>query len=51
MESAAPVSAQNPVRGFNRVRRVPIVLTTRQPPLNVPSPIAVLDATITHTGT
>ena len=47
---AAPVSAQNPLRGLSRVRRVPMVRTIRQPPLSVPSPMAVPAARITHTG-
>src|SRR5439155_1987407 len=36
--TAAPVSAQNPLRGFRRVRRPPMVRTIRQPPLMVPNP-------------
>src|SRR3954447_701751 len=48
IEIAAPVSAQNPLRGFNRVRRDPIVLTMRQPPLSVPRLIAVLAAAMTQ---
>src|SRR5487761_2165561 len=40
MVIAAAVSAQNPLRGFNLVKRAPIVCTIRQPPDNVPSAIA-----------
>src|ERR1700733_3573056 len=47
---AAPVSAQNPLRGLSRVRRAPIVRTMRQPPLKVPIAIAVYDASSTHLG-
>lgn len=38
---APAVSAQNPPIGFNGVRLCPIVLTTRQPPINVPKPITM----------
>jgi hypothetical protein len=37
MESAAAVSAQNPLRGLSLVRRAPTVWTMRHPPSNVPS--------------
>jgi hypothetical protein len=40
MVIAPPVSAANPPTGFSFVMRCPIVLTIRQPPNNVPSPIA-----------
>ena len=45
---AAPVSAQNPLRGLRRVRRVPMVRSIRQPPLSVPSAMAACAARITH---
>src|ERR1700722_16523250 len=41
IEIAAAVSAQNPLRGFRRVRREPMVCTIRQPPESVPSAMAV----------
>src|SRR6266536_5872145 len=49
--AAAPVSAQNPLRGFSRVSRPPIVRTIRHPPLIVPSAIAEYDANSTQFGT
>src|SRR3989440_2728219 len=45
------VSAQKPPNGVSLVRRWPIVLTMRQPPDMVPSPIAAPHATTTHAGT
>src|SRR5205809_7722183 len=44
------VSAQKPPNGRSLVRRWPIVLTMRQPPDMVPSPIAAPPATPTHAG-
>src|SRR5438552_14899819 len=44
-------SAQKPPNGWSLVRRWPIVLTMRQPPDIVPSPIDAPPATMTHTGT
>ena len=49
--SAAPVSAQNPLRGFSRVSRPPMVRTILQPPLIVPSAIAEYEAINTQLGT
>src|SRR5262245_38840359 len=48
---AAPVSAQNPPNGLSLVRRIPIVLTMRQPPVSVPNPIAAWHDRITQSGT
>jgi len=48
---ALEVSAQNPPTGFNLVIRIPIVLTIRQPPHNVPSAMTRLHETMTHNGT
>src|SRR5207248_2100668 len=45
---AAPVSAQNPLRGFSLVSRAPIVRTIRHPPLNVPNAIAEYEAISTQ---
>src|SRR5476651_2690636 len=48
---AAPLAeAQKPLTGFNFVIRMPMVLTMRQPPNSVPSPIAVWHASTTHSG-
>ena len=48
--TAAPVSAQNPLRGFSRVRRPPMVRTIRHPPLMVPRAIAEYAAINTQAG-
>ena len=48
---APPVSAQKPPTGFSFVMRMPMVLTMRQPPDSVPSPIAAWHASTTHSGT
>src|SRR5262249_21931471 len=48
--AAAPVSAQNPLRGLSRVRRPPMVRTIRHPPLRVPRPIAAYAAISTQLG-
>src|SRR5437773_3222860 len=45
------VSAQKPPNGVSLVSRCPIVLTMRQPPDMVPSPMAAPQATMTHAGT
>src|ERR1039458_4748710 len=47
---AAPVSAQNPLRGRSRVRLPPLVRTIRHPPLSVPSAMATYAASMTHNG-
>src|SRR5450830_1055687 len=48
---AAPLAeAQNPLTGFNLVMRMPMVLTMRQPPNIVPSPIAAWQERTTHSG-
>ena len=49
--SAPAVSAQNPPTGRSLVSRIPMVLTIRQPPARVPSPMAACAARITQTGT
>ena len=49
--TAAPVSAAKPPAGCSFVIFVPIVLMIRQPPLSVPSPIAVCDSISTQNGT
>jgi hypothetical protein len=48
MAPAAPVLAQRPVRGLSRVRRLPIVWTMRQPPLNFPRCVVALELEIPH---
>ena len=48
---APPVSAQKPCIGVSRVIREPIVLTMRQPPNSVPSPIAAWQVMTTQNGT
>src|SRR5258707_11054859 len=48
---APPVSAQNPCIGVSLVILDPIVLTIRQPPNNVPSPIAAWQLITTQNGT
>src|SRR5207253_2151446 len=45
------VSAQKPPNGVSLVRRWPMVLTIRQPPVTVPNPIAAPHATTTQAGT
>src|SRR5439155_680151 len=45
------VSAQKAPNGVSLVSRCPIVLTMRQPPDMVPSPMAAPQATMTHAGT
>src|SRR5262249_34428906 len=47
---ADEVSAEKPCGDWISVTRVPSVLITRQPPENVPSPIAVAQETFTHSG-
>ena len=49
--AAAADSAATPPTGWRRVIFEPIVLTIRQPPLNVPRPIAVWAARTTQSGT
>src|SRR6185436_18310939 len=49
--TAPAVSAQNPPIGRSLVSRIPTVLTIRQPPAKVPSPIAACAARITQKGT
>ena len=49
--SAPDVSAQKPPTGFSRVMPMPIVLTIRQPPASVPSPIAACADSTTQKGT
>ena len=49
-QTAAAVSAQNPPTGFSRVIFIPIVLTIRQPPDNVPSPMAAWAISTTQKG-
>src|SRR5207248_8457372 len=44
------VSAQKPPNGVSLVRRWPMVLTIRQPPVTVPNPIAAPHATTTQAG-
>ena len=48
---AAADSAANPPTGWSRVIFEPIVLTIRQPPDSVPSPMAVCAARTTQSGT
>src|SRR3954454_14931629 len=48
---APPVSAQKPCTGVSLVIRDPIGGTMRQPPTNVPSPIAAWQAITTQNGT
>src|SRR5919199_3801837 len=48
---AAAVSAAKPSIGRNATTRRPIVCTMRQPPIEVPSPMAVAADRITHSGT
>src|SRR5581483_2384682 len=50
-DTAAPVSAQKPLRGLSRVSLPPIVRTMRQPPVSVPRPIAEYEAIRTQYGT
>ena len=45
---AAAVSAANPSMGRSSTTRNPIVRTIRQPPINVPNPMAAAAATITR---
>ena len=40
IEAAAAVSAQNPLTGISLVIRIPMVFTTRQPPISVPRAMA-----------
>ena len=47
---AAPVSAQNPEKGFSFVMRLPIVRTMRQPPVRVPRPMAACAVRMIHHG-
>jgi hypothetical protein len=49
--TAPPASAQNPCIGVSRVIFEPMVLTMRQPPIRVPSPIAIWQAMTTQYGT
>ena len=49
--AAAPVSAQKPEKGLSFVIRLPIVRTIRQPPVNVPRPIAACAERMIHQGT
>src|SRR5256885_17064716 len=49
--AAAADSAATPPTGWRRVIFDPIVLTIRQPPLSVPSPMAVWAASTTQRGT
>src|SRR5947209_10831773 len=51
MMAAAAVSAAKPLIGRNSTTLSPIVLTMRQPPIDVPRPIEVAAARITHKGT
>jgi hypothetical protein len=46
--AAVDVSAAKPCAGFTSVRPVPRVLMMRQPPMYVPSAIAMAHVTITH---
>src|SRR4029450_7089033 len=48
---APPVSAQNPCIGVSLVIFDPMVLTMRQPPTSVPSPIAAWQVIPTQDGT
>src|SRR5687767_13014450 len=48
---APAVSAQHPCIGVNRVILEPIVCTIRQPPNNVPSPMAAWHVSTTQNGT
>src|ERR1700694_3153032 len=48
--AAPPVSAQNPCIGVSRVILKPMVRTIRQPPISVPSAIAVWHASTTQNG-
>ena len=48
---AAPVSAHMPPTGWSRVIFEPIVFTMRQPPVSVPSAIAVCAERTTQSGT
>src|SRR4029453_5060984 len=48
---APPVSAQNPCTGVSLVFFDPMVLTRRQPPTSVPSPIAAWQVITTQNGT
>src|ERR1043166_2386429 len=47
---APPVSAQKPCIGVSLVMRRPIVRTMRQPPINVPRPIAAWQEITTQNG-
>lgn len=47
---ALAVSEQKPVTGFNLVIFMPMVLTMRQPPKQVPSAMTKLHNTTTHNG-
>lgn len=50
-KAIAPLAeAQNPLTGLSLVMRMPMVFTMRQPPNNVPRPIAVWPARITQKG-
>jgi hypothetical protein len=51
IDIAPAVSAQKPPRGLRRVIREPMVCTMRQPPLNVPSPMAACADRMTQIGT
>ena len=48
--AAPPVSAQNPCIGVSLVIRSPMVRTIRQPPIRVPSAIALWQASTTQNG-
>ena len=48
---APPVSAQKPCIGVSRVIFEPMVFTMRQPPISVPSAIAIWHAITTQNGT
>ena len=49
--AAAADSAATPPTGWSRVIVEPIVLTIRQPPVSVPSPMAMWADSTTHSGT
>ena len=46
-----PASAQKPCIGVSRVMFEPMVFTMRQPPISVPSAIAIWQAMTTQNGT
>ena len=48
---APPVSAQKPCIGVSRVIFEPMVFTMRQPPISVPSAIAIWQVITTQNGT